>query len=76
MGKRRKEGRWERVVYTRYADDMVILVDGYPQWQPHVSKIQKRLAEEELRKVEIEMNREKSKVVDFGCGGSFKLSGI
>ena len=40
--KRRREGRWERVVYTRYADDMVILVDGYPQWQPHVAMIEKR----------------------------------
>jgi RNA-directed DNA polymerase len=31
MIKRRRAGRWEWVVYTRYADDMVILVDGYPQ---------------------------------------------
>jgi len=28
MAKRRREGRWERVIYTRYADDMLILVDG------------------------------------------------
>ena len=41
MVKRRREGRWERVVYTRYADDMVVLVDGYPQWQPHVAMIEK-----------------------------------
>jgi RNA-directed DNA polymerase len=73
--KRRREGRWERVVYTRYADDMVILVDGYPQWQPHVGMIQKRL-DQELKKVEIEINEEKTKVVDFGNGGSFGFLGF
>ena len=73
--KRRREGRWERVVYTRYADDMVILVDGYPQWQLHVGMIQKRL-DQELKKVEIEVNEEKTKVVDFGGGGSFGFLGF
>ncbi len=75
MAKRRREGRWERVLYTRYADDMVILVDGYPQWQPHVGMIQRRLGDE-LRKVEVEMNEEKTKVVDFGNGGSFGFLGF
>ena len=68
--KRRREGRWERVVYTRYADDMVILVDGYPQWRPHVGMIQKRL-DQELKKVAIEIN-----VVEFGGGGSFGFLGF
>ena len=40
MVKRQERREWERVMYTRYADDMVILVDGYPQWQPHVAVIQ------------------------------------
>jgi RNA-directed DNA polymerase len=75
MSKRRREGRWERVVYTRYADDLVILVDGYLQWQPHVGMIQKRL-EEELKQVAIEINEEKTKVVDFGGGGSFGFLGF
>jgi RNA-directed DNA polymerase len=75
MNKRRGEGRWERVVYTRYADDMVVLVDGYPKWQPHVGMIQKRL-DEELKKVAIEVNEEKTKVVDFGSGGSFGFLGF
>src|SRR5213080_926157 len=38
-----------RVIYTRYADDMVVLVDGYPQWRPHVCVIKQRM-EEELKK--------------------------
>jgi RNA-directed DNA polymerase len=75
MAKRRREGRWERVVYARYADDMVILVDGYPQWQPHITMVQRRLGEE-LRKVEVEINEEKTKVVDFSAGGTFGFLGF
>ncbi len=75
MVKRRREGKWERVIYTRYADDMVVLVDGYPQWKPHVGLIRRRL-EEELRKVEVEINEEKTRVVDFGNGGSFGFLGF
>ena len=75
MDKRRRDGKWERVIYTRYADDVVVLVDGYPKWQPHVGMIQKRL-EEELKKVAIEINEEKTKVVDFGSGESFGFLGF
>jgi RNA-directed DNA polymerase len=75
MDKRRGAGKWERVIYTRYADDMVVLVDGYPKWQPHVAMIQKRL-DEELKKVAIEINEEKTKVVDFGRGESFGFLGF
>jgi RNA-directed DNA polymerase len=75
MDKRRGEGKWERMIYTRYADDMVVLVDGYPKWQPHVGQIQKRL-DEELKKVAIEINEEKTKVVDFGRGESFGFLGF
>jgi RNA-directed DNA polymerase len=73
--KRRRNGKWERVVYTRYADDMVVLVDGYPQWRGHVEVIKGRL-EEELRKVAVEVNEEKTRVVDFGSGGSFGFLGF
>ena len=52
MEKRRREGKWERVIYTRYADDMVVLIDGHPRWQPPIDEIRKRL-EAELKKVEV-----------------------
>jgi RNA-directed DNA polymerase len=75
MVKRRREGKWERVIYTRYADDMIVLVDGYPQWQPHVAVIKRRL-EEELKKVDVEINEEKTRVVDYANGGSFGFLGF
>ena len=75
MVKRRREGKWERVVYTRYADDMVVLVDGHPRWQPHIEEIKKRL-EVELKKVEVEINEEKTRVVDVRRGGSFGFLGF
>ena len=37
--------------------------------------IQKRL-DQELKKVQIEINEEKTKVVDFGTGGSFGFLGF
>jgi RNA-directed DNA polymerase len=73
--KRRRDGKWERVVYTRYADDIVVLVDGYAQWQPHVEVIKGRL-EEELRKVAVQVNEEKTRVVNLDCGESFCFLGF
>jgi RNA-directed DNA polymerase len=75
MVKRRRAGKWERVIYTRYADDMVVLVDGYPQWRPHVAMIRKRL-QQELKKVDVEINAEKTQVVDYASGGSFGFLGF
>lgn len=75
MVRRRREGKWERVIYTRYADDMVVLIDGYPRWQPHIEQIRRRL-EEELKRVEVEVNEEKTRVVDVRRGGSFGFLGF
>jgi RNA-directed DNA polymerase len=73
--KRRRGGQWERVIYTRYADDMVVLIDGHRRWQPPVEEIKKRLGLE-LRKVEVELNEEKTRVVNISAGGSFGFLGF
>jgi RNA-directed DNA polymerase len=75
MRKRRREGKWERMIYTRYADDMVVLIDGYRSWQPHVAVIRKRL-EVELKTIEVELNEEKTRMVDTNEGGSFGFLGF
>jgi RNA-directed DNA polymerase len=74
MRKRRREGKWERMIYTRYADDMVVLIDGYRSWQPHVAVIRKRL-EVELKTIEVELNGEKTRMVETSEGGSFGFLG-
>jgi RNA-directed DNA polymerase len=75
MRKRRREGKWERMIYTRYADDMVVLIDGYRSWQPHVAVIRKRL-EVELKTIEVELNGEKTRMVETSEGGSFGFLGF
>jgi Reverse transcriptase (RNA-dependent DNA polymerase) len=75
MAKRRRGGKWERVVYTRYADEMVILVDGYPQWQPHIAMIQRRL-EQELRKVDIKINERRQRWWTLVTVGVLDLLGL
>jgi RNA-directed DNA polymerase len=75
MRKRKRGGKWERVIYTRYADDMVVLIDGHPRWQPHIAEIRERL-ELELKKVEVEVNEEKTQVVNVSGGGSFGFLGF
>ena len=68
MVRRRREGKWERVIYTRYADDIAVLIDSHPRWQPPVAAIKRRL-EVELKKVKVELNEEKTRVVDLSRGG-------
>ena len=75
MVKRRREGKWERVIYTRYADDTVVLIDGHPRWRGHIGEIRKRM-EGELKKVEVELNEEKTREVDVSRGGSFGFLGF
>jgi RNA-directed DNA polymerase len=75
MVRRRREGKWERVIYTRYADDIAVLIDSHPRWQPPVAAIKRRL-EVELKKVEVELNEEKTRVVDLSRGGSFGFLGF
>ncbi len=56
-------GRYTYIEYARFADDMVILVDGY-QWNWLVKAVDKRLREE-FAKLEVEINEEKSRQVDL-----------
>ena len=62
--------RWTAVEYARFADDLVILVDSQPrqQWL--------RQAVEELAKLQVEVNEEKSRKVDLEQGESFGFLGF
>src|SRR5262249_19421808 len=60
-----RSGRYTYIEYARYADDLVILVDAYPRHDWLLRAAGKRLREE-LAKLHVEINEEKSRVVDLG----------
>jgi len=70
-----RTGKWTHVEYARYADDLVILIDGYARHGWLRQAIDKRLREE-LRKLDVELNEEKSRTVDLSKGDSFDFLGF
>jgi RNA-directed DNA polymerase len=70
-----RSGSHTHTEYARFADDMVILVDAYPQqdWLYHA--LERRLREE-FAKLQIEINEEKSRKVDLTKGESFGFLGF
>src|SRR2546427_11784323 len=66
---------YTRVQYARFADDMVILIDSHPRHDWLARAVEQRLREE-LAKLKVEINEEKSKIVDLANGGSFTFLGF
>ena len=54
---------------------MVILIDSHLHWGWLIKAVEKRLREE-LAKLKVEINEEKSKIVDLANGGSFTFLGF
>jgi len=67
--------RWTAVEYARFADDLVILVDSHPRQQWLRQAVDKRLREE-LSKLQVEVNEEKSRRVDLAQGEGFGFLGF
>src|SRR3954451_2728160 len=67
--------QWTAVEYARFADDLVILVDSHQRQQWLRQAVEKRLREE-LAKLEVEVNEEKSRKVDLERGESFGFLGF
>jgi RNA-directed DNA polymerase len=70
-----RNGRYTYIEYARFADDLVILVDGFRKWDWLLKGAQRRL-EEELEKLDVELNQEKSRVVDLTRDESFSFLGF
>ena len=70
-----KFGRYTYVEYARYADDIVVLVDAHPRHDWLLWAVEKRLREE-LAKLHVEINEEKSRRVDLSRGESFGFLGF
>jgi RNA-directed DNA polymerase len=70
-----RTGPYTHVEYARYADDMVILIDAHPQNDWLLGAVDKRLRQE-LEKLRVEINEEKSRVVDLRNDESFAFLGF
>ena len=70
-----RAGRHTRVEYARYADDLVILVDGYRRHDWLLRAVDRRLREE-LVKLDVRLNEAKSRVVDLSQGEAFGFLGF
>jgi len=70
-----RHGKYTEVEYARFADDLVILVSWHPNQNWLVEAVDKRLREE-LAKVQVEVNEEKTRTVDLMKGESFTFLGF
>ena len=70
-----RRGKSTNVQYARFADDMVILIDAERRSDWLVTAINKRLREE-FAKLRVEINEDKSRMVDLKKGESFTFLGF
>ena len=68
-------GRFIPLEYARYADDLVILVDFHRRHDWLVEKVNQRIREE-LAKLQVQVNEEKSREVNLMRGESFGFLGF
>jgi RNA-directed DNA polymerase len=67
--------QYTHLEYARFADDLCVLVDGFPRHEWIVKAVGKRLREE-FAKLEVEVNEEKSRVIDLAKEESFGFLGF
>ena len=70
-----RNGRFTYVEYARYADDLVILVDGYRRHDWLLKAVDRRLREE-FAKLDLRLNEAKSRIVDLTRGEAFGFLGF
>jgi RNA-directed DNA polymerase len=66
---------YEHLEYVRWADDLVILIDGYRKWKWLEQAVSTRLRQE-LSKIKVELNEEKTKTVDLKLDKTFSFLGF
>jgi len=70
-----QEGAYTRVDYVRYADDLVIVVDWHRRHDWLLTAVARRLREE-LAKLDLRLNEDKSRIVDLRQGETFGFLGF
>ena len=70
-----RNGKYTYIEYSRFADDLVILVDAYKRHDWLIGAVDKRLREE-FGKLQVEINDEKSRTVNLERGECFGFLGF
>jgi RNA-directed DNA polymerase len=70
-----RNGQYTYIEYARYADDLVVLIDAFQRHDWLLTAVMKRLREE-FAKLDVEINEDKSRVVDLGRDESFGFLGF
>src|SRR5258708_33953550 len=70
-----RDGKYVNLEYARFADDVVILIDAHPKHDWLLKAVDQRLREE-FAKLQVQINDEKSRVVDLARGESFGNLGL
>lgn len=70
-----REDKYTHIEYARFADDLVVLIDNHYRCDWMVPAVEKRLREE-LSKVDVEINQEKTKMANLDEGGTFSFLGF
>jgi RNA-directed DNA polymerase len=70
-----REGQYTFVEYARFADDLVILVDSFRRHDWLLQAVEQRLREE-VANLGVEINEEKSRIVDLTKGESCGFLGF
>ncbi len=70
-----RDGQWVQLEYVRFADDLVVLISTH-RTKSWLREAVKRRLWEEFAKLGVEVNEEKTKVVNLESGGSFGFLGF
>jgi RNA-directed DNA polymerase len=70
-----RKGRYTYIEYARFADDLVVLVDGFRKWEWLLKAARKRLIEE-FEKLGVQMNHDKTRIVDLTRDETFSFLGF
>ena len=70
-----RQGQYTYLEYARFADDLVVLVDGYRR-HARLAQVAERKLREAWAQLDLQVNEEKSRIVDLSQGGSFGFLGF
>jgi len=70
-----RRGKYTYIEYARFADDLIVLVDGYSRWE-WLGKAAYRRLLEEFSKIGVEINQDKTRQVNLNTGETFNFLGF